>query len=281
MTIDDPAARLQEISTLDDSIIDLAQAALCLAALAQPGIVLERYAHHLQKLAEETGGRHKELIGAGAEDNAETQLAALKHIIADKYEYTGDNENYNDLQNASLLRVIDRRRGMPVSLSILYISVARSLGWDVAGMDFPGHFLCRIEKDGRRIIFDPFSACKILTAPEMRAILKKTLGADAELSADYFLPASARAILMRLQNNIKYRQIESEDYEGALRTVEGMRMVNPGEYRLLLDEGVLKARTNRVESAIEALEEYIRKAPGSRDRQEAAILLRELQESLR
>jgi regulator of sirC expression with transglutaminase-like and TPR domain len=85
---------------------------------------------------------------------------------------------------------------------------------------------------------------------------------------------------MRLQNNIKYRQIEVEDYAGALKTVEGMRMIDAGEYRLLLDAGVLYARTGQPKSAIDALEEYIKKAPKDRDRHEAAMLLQELKNSL-
>ena len=85
---------------------------------------------------------------------------------------------------------------------------------------------------------------------------------------------------MRLQNNIQLRLIEAEDYEGALRTVEAMRAVDPGEYRLLLDAGVLYARTNRLQKAIVTLEAYITRAPGDRDRQEAAMLLEQLRESL-
>ncbi|MGZ9097394.1 MAG: SirB1 family protein [Micavibrio sp.] len=271
---------LQNIGMQQDDSINLARTALYIAALDQPGLSLERYEIHIRRLAEEVRDRHDALVHAGAKDAVETRLAALKHIVADKYDYTGDNDTYDDLQNASLIRVIDRRRGMPIALGILYIQIGRNLGWPLHGLNIPGHFVCRIDQDGQRLIFDPFNKCTILQAPDLRQLVKKTLGPNAELSVNYYEPADNRTILVRLQNNIKLRRIEAEDYEGALRIVEAMRAIDPAEYRLLLDAGVLYARTNRLQSAIETLEDYINKAPGDRDRREAALLLQQLRETL-
>ncbi|MBP7721627.1 MAG: transglutaminase family protein [Alphaproteobacteria bacterium] len=275
-----PDDYLGALTKAADAEIDIGKAALALAARDQPGVVLERYVHHLHKLGEDVGKYHKELIAAGALDDAATQLAALKHVIVTINNYTGDIETHEDMQNANLLRVIDRRKGMSVTLSVIYLAVAGAQGWEIYGLDFPGHFLCRIDKDGKRLIFDPFYECKVLEAPDLRSFVKQVRGENAELSASYFEPAGKRDILMRLQNNIKYRQIEVEDYAGALKTVEGMRMIDAGEYRLLLDAGVLYARTGQPKSAIDALEEYIKKAPKDRDRHEAAMLLQELKNSL-
>ncbi|HEY8189062.1 MAG TPA: transglutaminase-like domain-containing protein [Micavibrio sp.] len=271
---------LQDIGTQRDEAIDLARTALYLAAMEQPGLSLERYETHLKRMAAEVGERHAALLEAGAGDKAETRLAALKHIVADKYGYNGDNETYDDLQNASLIRVIDRRKGMPIALGILYIQIGRSLGWAVQGLNVPGHFVCRIDQDASRLIFDPFNRCGLLIAPDLRKLVKQSLGPNAELSSTYYEPAGNRTILLRLQNNIKLRRIESEDYEGALHVVEAMRAIDPQEYRLLLDAGVLYARTNRLQNAIESLENYIGKAPGDRDRHEAAMLLQQIRESL-
>lgn len=271
---------LQAIGTQQDGAIDLAKTALYMAALDQPGLSLDRYETHIHRLVEEVRERHDALLQAGAKDEAQTRLAALKHIIADKHEYSGDTENYDDLQNASLIRVIDRRRGMPIALAILYIQIGRLLGWAVYGLNLPGHFVCRIDQDGQRLIFDPFNRCEILQAPELRQLVKKTLGPQAELSVDYYEPADNRTILVRLQNNIKLRLIEAEDYEGALKAVQAMRAIDPEEYRLLLDAGVLYARTNRLQDAIKTLESYIAKAPGDRDRREAAALLDQLRDTL-
>jgi regulator of sirC expression with transglutaminase-like and TPR domain len=276
----DPNAYLETLSSVAEDAIDLAEAALALAARERPGVVMERYINHVKKICDDTAARYEELVEAGADEDAGTQLAALKHAIVTLHGYKGDVNTYNDLQNASLMRVIDRRAGMPVTLAILYIVSGQAQGWDVAGLDFPGHFLCRLQKDGRRVIFDPFYDCKILEAPDLRSFVKQVRGVSAELSADFFVPTSNRDILMRLQNNIKYRQIEGEDYEGALKTVEGMRFIDRNEYRLLLDAGVLYARTGRTKAAIETLEDYIKKAPKDRDRHDAGILLQELKNTL-
>lgn len=275
-----PGAYLSELAEVEDGEIDLARAALALAAMNHPGLSLERYENHLDKICAEVRSRFEDLIKAGAEDSAETRLAALKHIIADKHGYAGALEEDGNLQNSSLIRAIDRGKGLPIVLSILYMHAARAMGWEIGGLNLPGHFLCRLEKDGVRLIFDAANSCKIMHAPDLRALVKKNLGEKAELLAQYFLPISNREILIRLQNTVKSRQIEMEDYEGALRTVESMRQVDPGEYRLLLDAGVLYARTNQLEAAIAALEDYIKKAPNDRDRHDAALFLQQIKDQL-
>lgn len=273
-------ARLREIGTGEDSAIDLGKTALLLSELAHPGIVSERYMVHIRKLGEDVGYRYQTLLTSGAEDSTETRLAALKHILADQYGYHGDEVQYDDIRNADLIDVIERRKGMPITLSILYILAAQAQGWGVAGLNVPGHFVVRLETEGQRLIFDPFQQCAVLNAPELRQLIKKTMGEHAELSASYFEPVGPRQILIRLQNNIKIRLIEGEDYERALQVVESMRAIDPREYRLLLDEGVLCARTGRAQAAMLALEEYIKQAPDQRDRQEAAILLQHIRSTL-
>ena len=168
---------------------------------------------------------------------------------------------------------------MPITLSILYIHAGRLNGWVVDGVNFPGHFLCRIEYGGERVIFDPFAQCAIMEAPDLRRLIKKIHGERAELSAGYYAPCSNRDTLIRLQNNVKLRLIEAEEYEEALSCVEQMRLVDPREYRLLFDAGILYAKTGRGGQAVEVLEEYIRRAPDARDRRDAEAVLRQLAEN--
>jgi hypothetical protein len=153
-----PDDYLGALTKAADAEIDIGKAALALAARDQPGVVLERYVHHLHKLGEDVGKYHKELIAAGALDDAATQLAALKHVIVTINNYTGDIETHEDMQNANLLRVIDRRKGMSVTLSVIYLAVAGAQGWEIYGLDFPGHFLCRIDKGWK--------------APDFRSVLR-------------------------------------------------------------------------------------------------------------
>jgi regulator of sirC expression with transglutaminase-like and TPR domain len=276
----DPEAYIDSLAQCADQDIDLALSALAIAALDHPGLVLERFINHLKTLSFDVAERHAQLLAGGASDDVRTQLAALKHVLSDSHAYIGDSETYDDLQNASLIRVIERGKGLPITLAILYIHAARGQGWDICGLNIPGHFLCRIEKDGQRLIFDPFSACTILGAPQLRMLVKKHLGPQAELSAQYYEPASARAILIRLQNNIKYRLIEMEAYADALKVVEVMRRIDPAEYRLLLDAGVLYAKTESPKAAISVLSQYIERAPDARDRSEAQALIRQLSDTL-
>jgi regulator of sirC expression with transglutaminase-like and TPR domain len=101
----------------------------------------------------------------------EERCAALNRTIHARYGYEGDSATYDDLQNANLIRVIDRRKGLPIALGILYIHAARSHGWDIVGLSFPGHFLLRLDCAGERAILDPFHRGKIRDAGEMPAIV--------------------------------------------------------------------------------------------------------------
>jgi len=272
--------KLIEFGHHSDDDIPLSETALILSSLAHPGLDIDRYRQHIRKLTDEVKQRHHDLIQAGAGDTAQTRIAALKHVISDQFGYTGDKDNYNDLQNADLVRVIDQRKGLPISLSILALETARGQGWQIDGLNFPGHFLLRIEHEGVRLIFDPFSQFGILAAHDLRTLIKQVAGEKAELSVNYYRTATNRDILVRLQNNIKLRQIEAEDYQAALDTVEQMRLFAPHEIRLLLDAGVLYAKTGQKTKAIEALEVYVADAPSPADRYDAQLLLQNLKDTL-
>ena len=278
--VNDVMDQLHKIGSIDDAHIDLAGTALLLAALDQPGITLDQYENHLRRLTDDVRTRYAALVDAGADDNEEKKIAAIKHIVCDQYGYDGDRDHYDDLQNASLIRTIDRRRGMPITLAILCIEIGRRVGWVVRGLNMPGHFVCRMDDGAARVIFDPFNGCQLLSAPDLRQLIKKTLGPDAELSAEYYNPADNRTILVRLQNNIKLRRIEAEDYKGALDAVEAMRAFDPDEVRLLLDAGVLYARTGRLNDAVSVLESYIPRAPNPTDRHDAEMLLFQVRDIL-
>ncbi len=123
--------------------LPLGAAALALACRDRPRVDLARYHHHLAALAREVGE------AAAAAPTAVARLAALTDIIVGRHRYTGDTLTYEDLQNANLMRVIDRRKGLPVALGILYLHAGRAQGWEMAGLAFPGHFMVRLEAAGR------------------------------------------------------------------------------------------------------------------------------------
>lgn len=276
VNIDEALNYLDEVGRGEDSQIDLFEAALALSVQNHPNISLDKYRNHRNKLVEDV----EKLYTEQRAKDLNAKIHALAETFTRRHGYIGDDFRYNDLQNADLIRVIDRRLGLPIALSLLCITVGRDLGWSISGINFPAHFVIRVEEGASREIVDPFQGCIVLKAADLRDILKKTMGAKAELSASYYEPATNRDILIRLQNNIKLRQIEAEDYQSALATVDLMKRVAPSEYRLDLDAGVLLARMERPVAAIEALERYIAKVPNARDKHDATVLLQQLRSGL-
>lgn len=275
----DPIAYAHGFASLKDEDIDPALAALAFVYDDHPGVSFERYVNHLKKISDRTREVYADLLSSGEKNSAACRLRALTQVFAHEFGYTGDQQSYDSLENGDLMRVIDRRKGLPIALSILCIHIARALDWAVEGLNMPGHFVCRLEWEGQRIIFDPFQDCKILQAFDLRELIKRVMGENAELSSAYFEPVTNRDVLIRLQNNTKLRQIDTEDYKAALRTVQKMQQIDAQEYRLLLDAGVLYARVDQPYDAISALEQYMKLAPYDRDRHDAALLLKQIRET--
>ena len=125
------------------------------------------------------------------------------------------------------------RVGLPVSLGILYIHAARAQGWAVDGLAFPGHFLVRMDEGDRRVIVDPFHQGQALEAGHLRGLLKQFQGADVELAPAHYAPVGNRAILLRLQNNIKSRALQAGDGARAAAILERMPADRAGCWRPL------------------------------------------------
>lgn len=271
-------AELRTVGTLPDEAVDLAGTALLLAALARPRVSLERYRHHLSLLARDTADAGEGLEAAASLDG---RLAALRAILVERYDYAGDEESYDDLQNADLTRVIDRRRGLPVTLGILYLHAARAQGWPAEGLAFPGHFLIRLDHEGERAIVDPFAGGLRRDAAELRDLLKVLHGSAAELTPEAYAPVGNRAILLRLQNNIKLRLLRDQRPEDALRTIEAMLLFAPEQAASLWREaGLLHTHLGNLRAGAEALERFLLLAPGDRQSHEAATLLQKLRRQL-
>lgn len=204
---------LRRIGQAADEDIDLGEAALALAVLDYP-CDLSPYRAHLAAMAADLGA-----MAASIGDDLDGRVAILGRLLA-KHGYEGDSETYEDLQNANLLRVIVRRRGLPVALGILVMTAARAQGWTVMGLNFPGHFLLRLDHAGGRQILDPFSGVSPKGPRELREMLKQTAGLEAELTPDHYAPVSNREVLLRLQNNLKLRFLSADQPDKALAVIE-------------------------------------------------------------
>jgi regulator of sirC expression with transglutaminase-like and TPR domain len=252
----------------------LAEAALALAALDRPRVDLARYRHHLELLGRD--------VGKAAADTSElaARIAALNDVILGKYGYRGDTLTYEDLQNANLMRVIDRRKGLPVSLGILYIHAGRAQGWDMAGLAFPGHFLVRIEDAGGRAILDPFNGGQVRTAADLRELLKAITGNEAELTPEHYAPVSDREVLLRLQSNLKLRLMESKATEKALAVISAMMLFAPDHAALWREAGVLQAELGNLRAAIASLEGFLARETDEAKRHKAATVLQQIKQRL-
>ena len=194
--------------------------------------------------------------------------------------YLGDTETYDDTDNANLMRVIDRRRGIPVSLGIILIHVARALRWDIAGINFPGHFLLRLQAQGESAIVDPFDGARMLQMSELKRLLKGVYGTDLPMKPDFVRSVGNRDILLRLQNNIKTRAVQQGDTPRAVEVLRRMALIAPGHGETNIELAALEAGQGNLKAAIMVLEDYIALGGSALNDRDAERMLDELKRGL-
>ncbi len=271
---------LRAIGERADEAIDLAAAALLCAAHERRDLDLGPSRYHLQMIA----GEMKRAAALDALEPSDARLDAccdtLRYVMAEKFGYRGDEETYDDLRNADLVAVIQRRRGLPVALSILYMHAARALGWRIEGLNFPGHFVIRLYGDRQAAILDPFAGGATRSIQDLRQLLKAQSNDKTELKPEHFSALDNRQVLIRLQNNIKVRRIQEGDLKAAERALQRMLLIAPTHVELWRESGILNARLDNLLAARRALTRYLELAETDQQRQRAARLLQELGQQL-
>jgi regulator of sirC expression with transglutaminase-like and TPR domain len=267
--------RLRDLCAGDGERLDLLEAALAMSVLRRTEPVdLAPFRQHVATMAADLA----DLVRRRGE-----QPEQLAEVIAQSYGYRGDTESYDDLQNADLVRVIERRKGLPVALSILYLHVARQQGWEAEGLAFPAHFLIRIGIEGARHVVDPFHDGIVRDASDLRGLLRQVLGPEAELHPQHFDPVPDRDVLLRLENNVRLRLAKREDWAASAQSLERMLAIAPDRPELLFEAGQLNTRLDKRRAAIAAFERFldIEGAAGDPDlRRQASSLLQELRRGL-
>jgi regulator of sirC expression with transglutaminase-like and TPR domain len=202
------------LGLVDDEDIQLDLAALDLSALDHPGIDLAPYHAVLDEMGERLAR-----VGAQAE-TVEEQRAALAQVIADEFGFEGDRTQYDAPVNADLIRVIDRRSGLPVSLSILYVALARRMDWEADALNVPGHVLVLLTAGGEAMLVDAFSGGAPVAVERMQALVDGSA-----------MPAamSNRMVLVRLLLNQATRAEQAGDVERATTLYERMTIFAPSE----------------------------------------------------
>jgi len=222
---EDPVEYLKRLGEAGEGPHDIALAALMLASLDHPTFPLEPARAHLSEIAD-LARKEAPLIG-----NAEDGARLIANLLAGRCGYDGDRLTYDDPRNADLLQVIQRRRGMPVALGILYMHAARAAGLGASGLDTPAHFLVMLAKNRVEILIDPFNGGAAID-PE-RAGAPPRMGAPGH--AHLAQPVSDADVLLRLQNNLKIRALHIGDRVRALEIAKRMILVGPGRAELWLD----------------------------------------------
>ena len=280
---------LDAIGQLPDDEIELADAALQLARAGSSDADWQAARAVLSQLARDAAA-----LGAEVEEgDLPGQAEALAEMLSDRWHFAGDRATYDDPANADLIRVLERRRGLPVALGIVWLHCAKAAGWRAHGVDFPGHFLVALSggrgaaqgrgparASGQQMVLDVFAGGIALDVRELRALLKQVEGGRAELRPGLLRPMSQRAILLRLQNNIKQRRHEAHDGAGALDCLGDMMRIAPDEARLWREAGRLNQREDRVAAALHCFERFLSLVPQGADAARVRLEVEELRARL-
>jgi regulator of sirC expression with transglutaminase-like and TPR domain len=167
-----------------------------------------------------------------------------------------------------------------VALAILFIHAARSQGWAVEGINFPGHFVVRLHHQGRATILDPFAGGAPCDIPDLRRMLKATAGEKAELQPEHYAAVGNRDILLRLENNLKVRLIQEGELERAATVLERMILVAPLQAPLFREIGLIQARLGNLNSARAALERFLEISDNDSQRHHVARLIQDLAQQI-
>ncbi len=261
-----------------DARIDLARACLLIAEDAYPGLDVERYMREIERMAMRVRGQLPKDCGA------EERVVALNQFLYGELGYWGNTDDYYDPRNSYLNEVIERKTGIPITLSILYMELGRRVGLPLEGISFPGHFLVRLRMRGGMLVLDPFSGGAPQSEDELRSRVKRVIPdgvADdlpaSELPLDQFLePATNRQILSRLLRNLKGIYRDADKPERMLEVLNRMLLLTPDASAELRERGYVYQRLECYRAAFKDLTDYAEREPDAPDLDEVRSRLMEL-----
>ncbi len=248
-----------ELAALDDSLFPLDRAALTLGLEEHPNLDIDSYLRHLDTLA----ARTEVLIGQ--ERSTSNVLNCLREILFVQEGLRGNTEDYYDPRNSYLNEVLDRRLGIPISLSVIYIEVARRISFPVFGVGFPGHFIVKHEEGGHELLIDPFNGGRILTESQCQELLDRVYGGAVPIQPSFLQVMGRKAIISRMLFNLKGIYYQKEEYPKALSVVERILTLNPGTPSEIRDRGLLYMQTSLFAKALADLEFYLTNAIAPQD----------------
>jgi regulator of sirC expression with transglutaminase-like and TPR domain len=228
---------------------DLAEGALLIACQRDPAVEPLRYLSHLDQWAGELKGRMRN------RQDAETSLNQLAGYLGQEQGFRGNKEDYYNPENSLLNKVLENRQGIPLSLSILYLSVAARLALPLSGIPLPGHFLVASKKHD--LWYDPFEGGKRLSGEDLQQTLEKLFGNRTRVSKALLKPMGKRLILARLVRNLKQIYVARKDLSSLLWCVEQGLLLEPREPELLKERGLIFYQMGQWQPALDDLSGYL------------------------
>lgn len=260
--------RFAELALGPEEAIDLAEGALLIAVEEQAGLDPSVYLEHLANMGREAAAR------LGGDRDPYHAIAVLNRYLFEELGFHGNEEDYYDPRNSYLDQVLERRTGLPVTLSLVYMEVARHIGLPLVGIGFPAHFLVKYQGHEGDILLDPFHQGRVVTEEECEVLLRNVYGPRARFSREMLAPIGPKAILARILKNLEGIYLRARDYERAYAAVERILLLQPEAPEETRDQGLIAFRLGRLPEARRALWRYLQMRPNARDAEEVRNQLR-------
>lgn len=257
--VTDPYQAFRQAVDRPEVKIDLGRAALTIALPDYPNLDVAACLAQIDDLAVEVTER----AGAGAD--VYHSLAALNHVLFTEHGFRGNREDYFDPRNSFLNEVLERKTGIPISLSVLYMEVAQRIGLTLAGVGFPGHFLVKYVCEGEEIVLDPFVGGEVKSRGDLNRMLRDLYGGKVAFDPEFLEPVSKKHILKRMLANLKSIYLKKNDLAKTLLVFDRLIILDPAAPEDFRDRGLLYLRLECFTQAREDLQTYLKLAPNAAD----------------
>jgi regulator of sirC expression with transglutaminase-like and TPR domain len=241
----------------------LAAAALVIARIEYPRLDAEHYLARLDAMGEAARRRIEQHVSETGDSSTPACIKAFNGYLFDDQHFVGNRDRYEDPRNSCLNEVLERRTGIPITLSLVYMEVGRRAGLQVDGINFPGHFLVRCPDGSSRgsgVIIDPFHGGAELSEHDCRLLLEKHVGSEVAFSKSLLTPATRPQIMVRMLLNLKKIYVHMRSFPQARDVTELLLALTPSALSELRDRGLLAYHLNDVTGALRDLQTYLRLA---------------------
>ncbi len=251
---------------------DLAAPAFLIARLEYPNLDPGPYLDRLEAMGD--AALHRLATDPGHEAPLAARVDALNQYLFSDLGFFGNREQYDDPRNSCLNEVLDRRTGIPITLSVIYVEIARRAGLRTEGVNFPGHFLVRALHDlhtddpGEGLIVDPFHGGAILNETDCRTLLHRHMGEEAAWEPELLARATRRQILVRMLLNLKRLYVRWRSFPQARFVTDLLLALTPSAATELRDRGLLAYHMHDFPAALRDLESYLKVSKPSDDDEE-------------